>query len=569
MHSRFLPVLALVALLIVAPSAYGQQADTTELPEIAPREIEIRGERQIALPSLERQPLSGFASPPQVPAVPTDRQPYVSSYTYSLDDLPESLPLPETVSSPMQPAGEPALGFLESGTGRYFSRFFEGRVGYSLSPSERVSVHGKYTGTEADPDDDVAEGRVQIVSNQKSVQIRAGAHGSVQRYALFGATPLTTSSSETPNRQGNSAGVSLGLQSTSTIPASASIHYDHAQYTSALDANADEFAFSQQQFEVQGSTTVPVRFRPHVNATYRQSWIGGDPQDDTAFDLDVTGTLSVFQSDSTSLELGPSVLAFSTPADPSVPALGTVDDAYFLPYVDAEWGFADGAILHVRNQPRLGDTSLEHLYATNPYAWHAPSLRPTLETTNAEAGLTLTRGPVRIVAAAGYRYAPTYRFYNLASQPQGDYSSLYQVRYESARIIQGRGQIALQGIDGVQASLGLSVRDGSLTSVDSLDSDIPNFAPVTADAIVAVAFAGGDGFAKATGRFASPRDVSMDPQARRLGSYFSIDLEGSYAVGSDMEIVTRLQNLSVEAPTLWAGYPRPPAQLSLGLRLKW
>ncbi|PSQ99939.1 MAG: hypothetical protein BRD51_01225, partial [Bacteroidetes bacterium SW_11_64_17] len=51
-------LLALAILLVAVPTVYGQDPDTTQLPEIAPREIEIRGERQIDLPSLERQPLT-------------------------------------------------------------------------------------------------------------------------------------------------------------------------------------------------------------------------------------------------------------------------------------------------------------------------------------------------------------------------------------------------------------------------------------------------------------------------------------------------------------------------------
>jgi hypothetical protein len=570
LRSLSIRIALLAALLAVAPCAYGQETDTTQLPEIAPREIEIRGERQIALPSLERQPLTGFASPPAVPTVPADHRPYVGSYRHPLDELPESLPIPETVSAPMQPTAEPALGFLEGGIGRYFSRFFEGRIKHSLSATERVFVHGNYTGIEADPNDDVAEASVRLKSNRESVQIEAGVHGAVQRYDLYGATPIVTDIPSAPEREGASAGGSVQLHSTGSVSVGAALRYEGAQYASTLDAGADELIFSQQQMELQGSVSTPLPYRPHLEATYRRSWLGGDPLDDTAFDLDAGGTVSFRPTASTSVEAGATVLAFATPAQPTAPTPGSVEATFIAPSLNAEWRFTDDARLYLRNQPRLGETSLDQLYATNPYARHAPSLRPTLETTNAEAGLTLSRGPVRVVAATGYRYAPTYRYFTLASQPQRDYSTLYRVGYDAARIFHGHGQIALQGIDGVQASLGLSVQDGNLTSVaDSLDSDIPNFAPVTADAMVGVSFAGGDGFVEAVGHFESPRDASLGPQARRLDSYFSLDLEGSYALESDYEIVVRAQNLSVEAPTLWAGYPRPPAQVSVGLRLKW
>lgn len=558
----YLPVLVLVGLFVV-PYAHGQPADTTQLPEIAPREIEIRGERQIALPSLERQPLTGFASPSEVPAVPSDHEPYVGSYEQPLDDLPESLPVPETVSEPMRPTAEPAQGFLEGGTGRYFRRFFEGRVGVPLSATERLSVHGTYTGTEADLDDDVAEARLRLESNQDAVRIDAQAYGAAQRYALFGATPDTT---QAPDREGFSAGGSVGVQNRGRVAASTGLRYDYAQYTSELGPNGNEVAFAQQQVELRGSVTVPFSYRPHLDATYQRAWLGGDAPEETAFDLKAEGTLSFFQTDATSVEVGATGLAFDTPAQPASPNVGSASATFIAPSLSAEWRFAEGARLHLRNQPRLGDTSLDRLYTTNPYAQRAPSLRPTLETTNAETGLTLTRGLVRVVAAAGYRYAPTYRVFDLTGSAQDNVNTRYRVRYETARILQGRGEVALQGIDGVQASLSLAVRDGTLKSPDI---GIPNFASVTADAMFAVSFAGGDGFLKAHGHFEGPRDAGTGPEDPRLSSYFSADLEGSYALGPDLEIVAQAEHLSLDAPTLWAAYPHPPTQVSAGLRLRW
>jgi hypothetical protein len=555
----FLPVL-----LLLSPGAHAQETDTTQLPEIAPREIEIRSEREIALPALERQPLTGFASPPDLPAVPADRAPYVGTYTYPLNNLPESLPLPQTVSAPMQPTGPATHGFLEGGTGRYFSRFFEGRLGQPLSSATRLSVHGAYTGTEADPDDDVAEARVRLEHAPQGLRVDGELYGAVQRYALHGAHPPTPDTLDTPSREGSGAGGSVAVTNTGTIPAAAEMRYDYASYNSALGTTDREF--TQQQFELHGTATVPVRFRPHVDATYRRSWLGGDPADDTAFDLEATGTVSFLESDSSRLEVGLTALAYGTPAAPAVPSAGTAEATYFAPTVRAEWWISDALRLHAHTLPRLGDSSLDQLYATNPYVEFASSLQPTLETTHAEAGLTYTPGPVRIVAAAGYRYAPTYRHFVLSPQQPGRYGNLYEVRYDAARILEGRGEIALQGTDGLQASLAISVRDGALGPDDA---DIPNFAAVTADAMLGVSFAGGDGFVKAHGRLEGPRDASLRPGARRADTYASVDLEGSYALGPQIEVVARAENLSFEAPVRWARYPRPPAQVSAGLRLTW
>jgi hypothetical protein len=548
--SHTLPLLALAVLLGVAPAAYGQDPDTTQLPEIAPREIEIRGERQIDLPSLERQPLTGFASPARVPEVPDDRTPYVGSYRQPLDDPPESLPAPETVSEPMEPVADPAQGFLEGGTGRYFSRFFEGRVGVPLSDSDRLSLHGQYTGIEDTPDDDVADARIRYERTRGTVRIAADAHGGAQRYALFGASPSDS------KREAFMAGGAFRLRTLGDHPARVEMRYDNTEYTSRRNSTS---VFSQQQFSLSGSGSLPLPLRPRLDATLRRSWFGGGTTDDPAFSLDAGGQLTGYETESTTIRAGARVLAYDTPARPAAPRGGTVGAVFIVPSARLEWAIADRVRFHVHNRPRLGDTALDQLYAANPYAQHAPSLQPTLETTNAEAGLAVSLGSVRLVTTAGYRYAPTYRYFSYNAQ-----SGLYDVRYSPAQILQGRGQVAFQGIEGVHASLGLSVRDGTLTSSNA---EIPSFAPVTADAMLAASFAGGDGFLEAQARFESPRDANLAND--RLDSYVTVDLEGSYALGGQTEVIMRAKHLSPGTLTLWKNHPRPPAQVSLGLRLNW
>jgi len=556
--------LAVLIPLVFAPYAYGQQADTTQLPEIAPREIEIRGERQIALPTLERQPLTGFTAPSTVPAVPADHRPYKGTYEQTIDGLPDQLPVPETVSASMQPTAEPTQGFLEGGSGRYFSRFFEGRVGVPLSPRNRLSVHGTYTGMEAAPNDDVATVRARLDHDADPVHVHGSLHGAVQRYALYGATPTTISAPGGPDREGSSAGASVEVRhATARLPARMAVRYDNTRYTSDLEAGADGLVFDQQQLTLDGAATLPLPYRPRLDAEYRRSWFGGDPQEETAFDLAAEGTVSFSPVASVSVRGGAAVLAFDTPAQPAQPASQSADGLRVAPVVDAEWGVTDDTRLYLRNHPQLGETSLDRLYETNPYAQHAPSLRPALEPIRAEAGLAHTRGLVRLIVAGGYRYASSYRYFSL--DRQADYDGVYRVGYDAARIYQGRGAIALQGVDGVQASLGLSVRDGSLPD---LDQPIPNFAPVTADALVTVSFDGGDGFVRAHGEFRSPRDAGL-AQTDRLDSYVTLDLEGSYALSSGLDLVARVDHLSFEDPTLWAEYPRPVAELSVGLRLRW
>ena len=117
--------LILVSVLLAAfgvAGAQAQDADTSRaLPDIAPQEVEIRGQLDVAFPSLERQPLVGFNPPPSTYQVPESHVPYMESYKQKAADLPAS-----PLQQPELPAADRAsldrTGFLEAALGRHFDR---------------------------------------------------------------------------------------------------------------------------------------------------------------------------------------------------------------------------------------------------------------------------------------------------------------------------------------------------------------------------------------------------------------------------------------------------------------
>lgn len=557
--------------LLFVSAGKGQEPDTTQLPEIAPREIEIRGERQIALPSLERQPLSGFSSPPRIPEVPSDRRPYVEPYYQELDDLPQSLPLPQTIVQSMAPDPTPQRGFVEGGGGRYYNRFFEGRLSLPVSSNEHLSVHGEYTGTEGftpferdsiDTPSDVAKAEIRFESTRDPLQVTLNLHGAAEQYTLYGVTPP----SDEANREGYSVGSALRLQGYGSVPGTIKARYDQTKYRTSLpDLRAGESAnFRHRRLSVGGSVTAPMSLRPHLEASYNRSWFGGDPSATTGWSGDAAGTLSFSRSDPSFLEIGVRGLGFRSPVDLSTDTTDPVERMYVAPEVNAEWQVTNSLTAHLRNRPRLRAASLYRVYGDHPYVVHAPSLRPTVETINAETGISIAAGPIRVDAAAGYRYAPSYPFYEPGRQ--GGYTGgIYEIHYGTARILRARGQISLQGVPGTQASLSVAVREGMLENGETI---IPNFAPVTADAIFSISFDDGNGFLEVTSHFESSRYVSREEE-NRLDPYFDLDLEGSYAVSSIIELLARIENISAGNPTRWARYPRPPLQTTAGLRIRW
>lgn len=579
----FLLGLLLVGLLVFPSKAVSQeqdeeQEDAPQLPEIAPREIEIRGQLQIAFPSLQRQPLDGFSSDPSLPSVPNNRRPYVEPYKQELENLPESLPELETSTQALEAADRsPARGFLETGSGRYFTRFAEGRLSVPLSPSETFSIHGDYTGTEGftayenpslkTPFDE-ARATVSFESRREGFLFDAKLQGRVDQYTLYGATPASgTSVQVAPDRESFSFEPSVRFRTRGTVESTLEASYDYTQYgTQFVSSNeGDPDVFDESRFQAQGALSVPIGpLLPRLEARGTHSRLGGDAPGGSAFSLDVHGSLPLLETAPFVVRAGAQVLAFETPADPSQGASPSAQATFVLPTADIQWKPTSELDFYLRNAPLLGNGSLQELYSDNPYAEHAPPLRPSLETTNAEAGLTFSTGPIRLSTSAGYRYAPVFRYF----VPGGDarYSEgIFQAAHESARIIHGGGRLALEGFDPFQMSLGISYRDGELTEVETV---IPNFSPLVADAMLSYSFANQKGLLQLNGEFKGSRYLTT-AQSQSLDPYFSVDLEGSYSVTSTFDLVARADNLSPDSPTLWARYPRPPAMISAGLRIQW
>ena len=573
-------LLAAVLLAWVLPhTAHAQQEGDGEapqqLPEIAPREIEIRGELQLSFPSLERQPLLGFATPATVPSVPPDHTPYVEAYKQALDDLPDSLPAPQTVSQPVSTPQSPKQGVLEIGGGRYVSRFVTGRVSLPVTSRQRFSIRMDYAGTngfspyqtsDVDTPADNLTGGVHFVSRHDNFTVSADVYGAADRYTLYGLpTAVQDPAASAPDRSAFSGGAAAQVRTHGSVESSVRLGYERTRYKTQLDpTDSDSDAtFREGRLELDGSAVVPVA-GTEARLSGHGSWssYGGAPASRSGYSADVGGTLPLMDTDGLVVEGGGRFLSFDAPAFPARRSASTASAAFIAPQVRVEWSLSPSVSVHATNTPGLHRGSLSALYTDNPYAAHAPSPRPTIYTTDAEAGLSLSLGPVELRPVAGYRYAPSYRLF---TTPSGPGRVGFGVEYESARILHGGAELALLGVSGVEASAGVSARDGVLVGDDAA---IPYFSPVTANAMLSVSFADQRGHFQTTGIVESPRPVDRN-ETDDVRTLVSVDVEGSFAVTSLLDIVVRLRNLGPRAPKRWARYPQPPATVMGGFRMHW
>ncbi len=566
---------AAVLLVWISPSsALAQEDDTTsqqQLPEIAPREIEIRGDLQLSFPSLRRQPLQGFASPPTLPSVPADRTAYTESYKQELDNLPESLPAPEAVSQPVSSPKAPRQGLLGFGGGRYLSRFLNGRLSLPLTSNQRLSVHADYRGTDghspfdavdlSTPSDDV-EGRVQFESRHEGVTVLADVHGAAKRYTLYGS-PSAAQDTAASDRTGSSVGTTLQLRTHGAVDADLRASYDQTQYATEGTATDDATtSFSEGRLHAAGTASFSISgVRTRLDLSGSRSSLGGDEPSNTAHSFEGGGSIRFLDSGLGSVRAGGRFLSFGVPVDPTTGGAPSATATYIVPEGRAELSLSQGTTVYARNAPGLEKQGLSNLYATNPYAEHAAVPRPTLFTTDAEAGVAVALGSVRLQATGGYRYAPSFRFFASAPQTAGG----FRTDYASAEILQGGAELAFEGVAGVEASAGVAIRDGTLVGDDSA---IPYFSPVVADAMVSISFADQRGLFQTTGTIESPRPIDR-AGSEEVDTYVSFDLEGSFEVTPLLDVVLRIQNIGPSAPKRWARYPRPPNSVMGGLRIHW
>jgi len=581
---RWLPLTAL--LLLALPGRAAAQVDTsrTALPNIAPREVEIRGQLEISLPSLQRQPLIGFNPPPRVPRPPAGRQPFAETYKQSSADLPASpLRRPQPPSA-LGAAYPPARGLIESTVGRYFSRGVQGRLQAPLSRQASFLLQADYRGSDgfapfADLPDvttpfDALEGLAGV--HTSGAQWAAGftLSGFVESYDLFGAGPVTsgglTPFLPQPKREGNggTGTVSLSTLNSAPVEARLDLHYSATRYETILateEPTPDErVERSEQRFGADADLVVPIPSGDlWIDGTASTASLADDQGSYAA--VDAGGGLRLEVNNTLLLSLGARFLgAFSDTAQPRDGTTETLRIGYLSPDVRLEFLPVSGVRLYAHNRPGVEANAVADVFRTNPYIELQPELRPTLRSIDAEAGASLFVGPVQVAARGGFQRMPQYLFFEESAS--GVYSSGFSaLRYGTAEIRHLGGSVSVVLPGGLHAMLGASYRDGRLPDEDT---DIPYFAPVAGEATLSYSFQQSRGLIQLTGHYENKRYIDR-ARSRQVGAYLDLDVEASYRFTNLLSAVGRVENIGGNDNARWLQYPEPPVVIGIGMRVSW
>lgn len=569
-------LLTLMGLAVAPAASLGQDTpedDDPTLPEIAPREIEIRGEFQVGFPSLQRQPLRGFASPPSVPVLPPDRLPYTEDYKQQRSELPEKLPDPPSVRTRMAATDPPANGYVEAGAGRYLSRFAEGRVTLPVSSTESFEIDASYDGaagyepfdgSDASTSHDDLDGQLRFISQRDAASVNAGLRGLTSTYDLYGAqrAPGATAARETPSRTLQSAGLFARVRTHGRVPASFGFTFDQMSAGTTTGTGLPDR--EQQRFTLDAGGTLPFGSQEiRAGARFTTSGIGQGAFAGDVQTFDGGGSAVAYRSGPTVIRAGARLLTFSSAIDPTGTGTGEATATYISPTAELTVALTPRFTIFAVNEPGLEHNTLLSLHRSTPWLTPDVPVRPTLYTTRGRAGVRVSTGPLRFTSHAGLRYAPSYAVTDPTGLPDYD-SGFFAVSYESARIAEAGASVALQGVDRVQAVLRATIRDGQLTDDDVA---IPYFSPLLVESAVTYRFLDGDAQATMQLGIESPRYVDR-AENEQTGTIADLDLAGSYRVTPSLDVVARLENVGASFER-YPGYERPPTTISAGVRIHW
>lgn len=576
-----LPVVlaVLVATLVPPQPSSAQEPDTTAtLPTIAPREVEIRGELEIAFPSLERQPLIGFNPPPRVPEFPADREPYTGDYDEARVDLPErALQRPEPPSSRSLSTYPPIRGEIEALGGRYADRRVYGRTHIPVAPRTSLQADLDYHGTNGHAPfeeralSDAVQATVGIRTTRSQLAAGGSLDGFFESYRLYGALRSASSSlfpEEHPEREGRHLGGTVWLRTAGGTPVTARGRLRAATThveTRHLYAGIDIPALDERRLAFDGSIALPVStYELSLDASVAGAGLEGDGYTGSTYVAN-SGAGLHFTYDEYTVSLGARILAFSDASGQLTP--GQTKYVYLSPDVRLAWTPRPRLRLYVQNRPGTSTHALADLQSEHPYVVPHPVLRPTIRTVDAEAGATFSVGQVRARARAGGQHVPHLRFFERArtGTPLGYPAGFSTVRYEEARVLHAGADVSVALPQGLHASTGLTVRRATLTEDDVL---VPYVAPVSGHAAVSYSFLESRGLVQVQGRYEGSRYVDRS-ETDSVAPYVNVDVEASYNLNDTFGLVARVDNLVTAHTERWERYPEPPFTVSAGLRLLW
>lgn len=546
---------------LAAPVASAVAQPTTpvrrdSLPPLAPRELEIRGEMRVSLPSIVRPDLAGFGIAPAPVALDPRHTPREAPYV--VRGLPgSSLAPPAPPELPVALLPVARRGMLEAGAGRDLARFGTAYLSIPLSLETRVTFDAAYDGHDdrsGRPGSHADAGRGRLAlhtgTGTGTVDVALDARGLSR--GLFGAAPFTGA------RDGADIGVTLGLA------------HDTPARRLALDAWARGAAFDPDGTGNTGFRSQDRHAGGRLAADLRQ--LGTNTALGLALDAGVEGgetsteasSQRMFASDAgltLSFDLGrggvvrggPRVLVGDDGTRRVAPTAA----------LDLRLPLSPGLTTLASNTPVARAGRFADLVFAEPFVAPRTSPGVTVRPIDARVGVSLTQGAAVATVWGGYRYATRDAVWSQSAP-----GALVDVLY-------GAISEPVAGLD-VQVTPRRSAWAGLLGLRASLETREPTFDDGTTrgDAPGRGRLAGALGVwgrvgpvtmgLTAEGESVRPADLAG---TRTVPAWADLDAYVSASVTPLVAVVVRLDNLA--ATRRWDGFPESDKLGQIGLSIRW
>lgn len=549
-----------LALLLAVPGLIQAQdpgSDPT-LPEITPREIEIRGEYRVVFPSLERPTLQELQPRTRVQALPLEGLPAASPIGFRIDTLPPlDLDPPEARydgRSPLAPLLSGMNGSLDVAGGRFTERRATADVQLPVSARTYLRLHGDYEGMNgAQPFDqrdartafDTGTGTLDLSYRGASWKLTSSVNGAYRQYDLYGAQG-------TPERTVSHIGTAHTLQVHDGLPLTWTVGYEgHDLETgSALSFPTQRFHTDLEATIGLSAIDLRVEGAAELAGHLGNAAFSGDSRAGT-----LHGIVRLVDRPDLQVEGGASIMSMTTnQARPGTPSAHT----YGAPYALVEWRPDPRWMLYAEQRPSLTMHTPIDLAHSNPYLSGIPDLGGTAHTLDATAGVQWSAGTAQIDAHAGVTHSPTRRFF------AQDNTSLFTLQYLEATTWTLGADATLQALAPWFGTLSLQYTGGSVADGNGL----PLVARTTGEATVGYQFAERQARLQLHLRGHSARDLSSAGTDTAPG-FVAVGVSGDVQITPNIEVTAYVQDIGSNDATEWPGYPQPTARVGGGLRLLW
>lgn len=569
-------------ILFLATQALPAQA-RQDLPDLAPREVEITGDLTIAFPTLRRQPIVGFNPPPRVPDIPSNRRPFTEAYRQESADLPPSpLQAPEPPSVSAIERRIPATGLLDIRIGAHLDRSADADIALLETPTTTALLDFSYFGTDGHDvvtagnnlksGRDLLSGGVSLEQRAGPLVVGVGVDGFRNKYGLFGSRPSFASPAQIdPERTFSGLEGSLSLKSRpgSRIRLGLETVAGQSHATTGLydpDVRIDPATERDESYlKLATSAIFPIRdgsIRIEARGTSSGLDASGFPGSTIKSGM-TGGYIKWLYSSKMEVRAGAYFMGFDSASQTGTDPARSL--TWVAPLARIDYLVSKSITLTAGTEPSIGEALQREAFDSNPYLMDEPRILPTLTSFDASLGVVVQSDFVSASVKAGWRDQPFRRYaFQPASLNRGYLEGYPALAYDDARVMYSMVDVSVIPIRGLQVGVDALIQQ---TKLDAADVTAPYVSPMSIGGFVALSLLDGDLESRVDFLHEGARSSDLTEQ-NDVPAITRVNLMVSWFFHPNYGMTTGVRSLG-STQEFWSGYPMENNSFFLGFRYRW